>query len=191
MSLANSWCLFAAICCIAPSACSPPPAMLYLVRFGASWIKFGHTNNFWLRAERFWTAVHPKALCGQLGADNVELLALFAGGRAEERELFARFPPDCGEFFEAGRLEEIMQYATASFAPLPAPERPAEFGAVAEKLPCCGGKEYECRRCGMKFARACKLAQHLDAHAKVKAKCACGALVVPRNLKRHRAVCGR
>ncbi len=168
--------------------------MLYIVSFPGGWFKLGHTaTDFWRRACQFWTNTHPTELCGKLGPENVELLALFAGGREEEQRLFSEFPPKCGEFFHESELSlQSLLDAAAKFDALPLPPKP-EWGEseVAEKLPCCGGVEFSCFTCGAKFSRGIKLKQHLDdVHRRIRAKCSgCGVEVIQRNLKRHRQSC--
>ncbi len=157
-------------------------AMLYIAAFP------------WRRACQFWTSAHPPDLCGKLGPENVEFQGLFAGGRAEEQQLFAEFPPKCGEFFHDGELslQALLEAARLKYDALPLPPKP-EWGEAdaVEKLQCCGGVEYSCFTCGAKFSRGIKLKQHLDdVHRKIRAKCSgCGVEVTQRNLKRHQQAC--
>lgn len=163
--------------------------MLYVVKFANGWFKVGHTSNdIWTRACHFWTNQHPTELCGKLGPDDVEIVALFAGGREEEQALFAKFPPKRGEFYDEG-LEALL--SSIELPELPVPEKPGFLVQSDEKLPCCGGVEYTCFQCNAKFLRGIKLKQHLDdVHRKVRAKCAgCGLEVIKRNLKRHQSSC--
>ena len=170
--------------------------MLYVASFPGGWFKLGHTTaEFWQRAAHFWTNTHPTDLCGKLGPENVELLALFVGGYAEEQQLFAEFPPKCGDFYHESErsLQSLLEAARLKFEALPMPQKPqwGESESPAEKMPCCGGVEYSCFTCGAKFNRGIKLKQHLDdVHRKVRAKCGgCGIEVIQRNLKRHQQAC--
>jgi hypothetical protein len=171
--------------------------MLYLVRFPDGWFKVGFTStDIWSRASLFWTNKHPTDLCGRLGPEDVRIEALFAGSHDEEQEVFAQFPPQCGEFFHEATqgLDVVLQFMRSKFESLPIPARPEGMPtATTERLPCCGGVEYTCFTCGAKFNRGIKLHQHLnDVHRKVKSKCgACGKEVIPRNLKRHQDACGK
>jgi hypothetical protein len=74
--------------------------MLYLASFPGGWFKLGHTSqDIWQRVCQFWTNTHPTDLCGKLGPEDVRVKALFAGGYAEEQQMFAESVPQCGEFF--------------------------------------------------------------------------------------------
>ncbi len=168
--------------------------MLYVASFPDGWLKLGHTSvDFWTRASRFWTNTHPPDLCGKLGPENVELQALFVGGRVEEQQLFADFAPHVGEFYHESKasLQTLLEAMRLKFDALPLSPKPEWGEGVAEKLPCCGGVEFSCFTCGAKFSRGVKLKQHLDdVHRKVRAKCSgCGVEVIQRNLKRHQQAC--
>lgn len=166
--------------------------MLYVIQFANGWFKLGHTSSdVWTRACQFWTNTHPTDLCGKLGPDDVQVLALFVGGREQEQSLFKRFPPKCGEFYHEGDLRPDELIAAIELDRLPVPAKPVGLVSSEEKLKCCGGAEYSCFTCGANFSRGIKLKQHLDdVHRKVKSKCArCQKMVIPRNLKRHLQAC--
>jgi len=168
--------------------------MIYIVRFPGGWFKLGHTStDIWTRASQFWTNSHPTELCGKLGAENVSVEALFTGSFAEEQALFAIFKPQRGEFFDESQqsLQELLSLVELMLERLPTPTKPTNFPGAQEKLPCCGGTEYECFQCGARFPRGIKLKQHLDdIHRKKRASCGfCNLQVIPRNLKRHQDNC--
>ena len=65
-------------------------AMLYIFAAGPDWVKMGYTgqSSAWYRvAKGFWTNDHPEQLCGQLGAEDLELLSVFGGDRKVEAAL--------------------------------------------------------------------------------------------------------
>ena len=105
---------------------TPIAAVLYIAAFPGGRFKLGRTSvDFWCRACQFWTNAHPTELRGKLGPENVELLALFAGGREEEQRLFSEFPPKCGEFFHESELSlQSLLDAAAKFDALPLPPKP-------------------------------------------------------------------
>ena len=78
---------------------------------GAAYVKMGFTTaSPWSRvSEGFWSNVHPTACCNKLGWQDLSLLALFEGSRAEERALQEAIPPECGEFWPSSQCEEILQ----------------------------------------------------------------------------------
>ena len=162
--------------------------MLYIITFANStWGKVGVTeSSLWSRFETLWTNVHPSELCGKLGCEHIEVLRLFEGSRAEEQVIFSLFPTDCGEFYVASRLPQIIKLAESMLEARTVPPKPSQFAPPGEKRPCCGGTEYVCFTCGLRFQRACKLKQHLDdVHRKIRVKCKCGKEIPPRNLVRH------
>ena len=135
----------------------PLAAMLYIAAFPGGWFKLGHTStDFWRRACQFWTNTHPTDLRGKLGPENVELQALFVGGRAEEQQLFAEFQPRCGEFFHESErsMQSLLEAARLKFDALPLPPKPEWGESAVEKLPCCGGVEYSCFTAGPRSAAA-------------------------------------
>ena len=110
--------------------------MLYIAAFPGGWLKLGHTSvDFWRRACQFWTNAHPTDLCGKLGPENVELQGLFGGGRKEEQQLFAEFPPQIGEFFHESErsLQSLLEAARLKFDPLPLPPKRGREAALLRR----------------------------------------------------------
>ncbi len=135
--------------------------MLYVVSFPCGWFKLAHTSqDIWHRVCQFRTKKHPTDLCGKLGPEDTQAQALFAGGYAQEQQMFAEFTPQCGEFFHESStsLQKILEAARGKFEALPVPPSP-DWGScpAVEMLPCCGGVEYTCFSCGTKFIRSIKL----------------------------------
>jgi hypothetical protein len=57
--------------------------MIYIFKvIGTEFVKLGFTHGDpWTRvATGFWSNLHPKACCGRLGWDNLELVGCFDGG---------------------------------------------------------------------------------------------------------------
>ncbi len=101
--------------------------MLYIVTFPGGWFKLGHISaDFWHRACQFWTKTHPTDLRGKLAPENVELQALFVGGRKEEQKLFADFPPKVGEFFHESEtsMQALLEAAHEMYEALPLSPKP-------------------------------------------------------------------
>jgi len=164
--------------------------MIYVASFRDGWYKVGFTTqDVWDRSRTFWVVKHPPALCGRLGLPDLDVVALFAGGLSDEQAIFASHPPCCGEFYHEETLPRATLLAAIGLPSLPVPPRPSDLTGTQERLPCCGAPGYTCFKCGLFFARACKLHQHLndvhrpDSHP----RCPCGKRVIPRNLKRHQA----
>ena len=122
--------------------------MLYIFRvLGSVYVKLGITSGSpWKRAATgFWPNVRPDACCGCLGWENLELVALFSGGLADEAALKRALPPAVGEFWTEQEVDALLRAAWALCDELPTPPKPDEPPEVArrtEKLPCCGGYKY-------------------------------------------------
>ena len=98
--------------------------MLYVISFPDGWFKLGHTSDLWQRVCHFWTNKHPTDLCGKLGPEDVQVIALFAGDLAEEQQLFAEFAPQCGQFFhESSTSLQTILAAAGKFEALPVPPK--------------------------------------------------------------------
>ena len=171
--------------------------MLYVFAIGAEpWVKFGYTNhpNPWRRVIRgFWSNAHPPEVCGHLGYGDLELLALFEGGLAEEQALQHHVPADFFEFCRRSRLPLILAaLGEMGVAALPLEPKPDWTEPTPTRRPCCGGKQYRCARCPATFATCAHLKQHVrDKHINqdVRTCCPkCGKGVKhARNLKAHQA----
>ena len=163
--------------------------MLYIFAAGPDWVKMGYTgqSSAWYRVVNgFWTNDHPEQLCGQLGAEDLELLYVFEGDRKVEAALKSIHPPDHGKFYQRGRLEELVGLLRHLAESRPVPPRPCLIPTSDERLACCGGRDYPCPTCGKVFRRAHLMWEHRrDVHLKVRVRCRCGVSVTRRNLGRH------
>ena len=114
--------------------------MLYL--FGwPGWIKMGYAKRCpYDRLQLgFWHNDHPAALCGRL--DECVLLHAFACDMATEEALHSALGPDCGEFYVASRLPELLGLLSMALEPLPLPPaRPITPVLPKMMKPCCGGE---------------------------------------------------
>ena len=170
--------------------------MLYIFKVvDAPFIKMGFTGSCpWQRiATGFWSNIHPLQCCSKLGWQDLELVALYAGGLDVEAAVKASIPPVSGEFWAEDMLKPLMTLlgflGGKGIAP-PRPERPPPVDRPVEKLPCCGGRAFNCWRCDMTFQRAHHLRQHLESHGGSKVACSrCSLRVLKRNLKRHESNC--
>ena len=165
--------------------------MLYLYcHVSSPWVKFGFTNasSPWQRIrEGFWTNAHPSDLCGRLGPEQFALLNVWEGDVQLERVVQELFPDRVEEFWPAHRAAAIVDLMNLMAEPIQIPPRPVIVPQCDERLPCCGGKLYQCHECRRTFPRSIKLWQHIeDVHRETRVRCGCGAEVIPRNLPRHR-----
>ena len=166
--------------------------MLYIFKVvDLPWFKFGYTEqtNPWNRIQTgFWTNVHPTELCGRLGPECFELIALFEGDVKLERAMQSIFPPHTGEFWKDEDIEAFVWMLKLITDEIPIPPRPEFQQKVhVEKLACCTGNWHVCWTCGQRFGRFCKLLQHKrDVHESARFRCSCGK-EFPRkgNLDRH------
>ena len=168
--------------------------MLYVFKItGTPFVKMGFTDlgDPWLRvATGFWSNVHPPECCHQLGWDNCNLVALFAGTKAKESEIKDALPPTRGEFWHDDVSQQLLALM-ADLAPLPLPAKPASPPAVVrgiEKLLCCGGIAHACWQCNKVFGRRHHLDQHLEeVHSNAgRTTCKrCGKSIVKRHLNKH------
>lgn len=114
--------------------------VLYVFAFDG-YFKLGYTAHcpYGRLAMGFWHCVHPPELCGRLG--ECALTHLFDGDEAIERALHAALIPDCGEFYKACRLEEVLGLVrlTLTQLPLPPHQKIATTPNPLQLRPCCGG----------------------------------------------------
>ena len=86
--------------------------MLYVFKVvDLPWFKFGYTDqtNPWNRIQTgFWTNVHPKELCGKLGAEQFQLIHVFQGDKRLEHCMQSIFPPYAGEFWKDEDLDDFV-----------------------------------------------------------------------------------
>ena len=154
---------------------------VYLFAFDA-WVKLGFAAKgpFERKAQDFWHLQHPPELCGRL--DDCRLLHLWSGCLELEQALHKVLVPDCGEFYRAERLPEILDFLGNVLEPLVLPEDPGLEQWTPRMLNCCvperrhpdfrreehgcrsfltKGKTAPCRLCGAVVSvRSDKLKQH-------------------------------
>ena len=106
-------------------------------------------RDVWQRlANGFWRLKHPSALCGLLGFENMVLVMLVPGDMDVEKTIKLLLPPDEGEFWHKGKLEQLRSLLLEHGGPeLPLPMKPSEpdlsgipAAMVNEKQLCCGGQ---------------------------------------------------
>ena len=173
---------------------------LYVFKItGTPFVKMGFTRSDpWRRvANGFWSNVRPPECCDQLGWNNCDLVALFTGAVANEREISRALPPTRGEFWHDDVSQQLLALM-ADLPQLPLPAKPASPPAVnrpIEKLQRCGGIAHACSHCDQVFGRWHQLQQHLnDVHSDTgRTNCRlCGKSIVKRNLSRHvRKACNK
>ena len=166
--------------------------MLSIFRIrGAPVVKMGFTGHCpWRRvANGLWSNIHPPQCCNRLSWHDLELIALFKGGKSDEAAIQRALPPSHGEFWEQAMLPPLLGVMGFLLEPLPLPpkpEVPPELERDAEKLPCCGAASFPCWQCDKTFRRWHHLVQHKQVHREVKPTCSrCGRPVLKQNLKRH------
>ena len=178
--------------------------VLYIFQVvGAPWVKMGFTAGCpWGRIrDGFWKQVHPKACCGKLGWDDLQLMAMVPGSLEDEAAIKEAVPPEVGEFWRRSELDSLLLamkvHACANGCgnddwELPLPPRPAvpPPGRGEEKLECCGGSLLPCYGCGQHFKLWIRLQTHkresCPASAEAQPACRfCGTRVIQRHLKRH------
>ena len=159
--------------------------MIYIFSFGP-FFKMGYASlgPYERKAMGFWHNKHPEALCHRL--DQCTLLHLYTGSEAMEKVLKAALVPDCGEFFLAARLQEVVGFLALCLEPLPLPEDPQLEPFPPRKKPCCGGEHGG-------FERAEHAARSFATKGKEAPCSRCGRVVSIRTdtLKRHqkRPIC--
>ena len=172
--------------------------MIYIFKvIGTEFVKLGFTHGIpWTRvATGFWSNIHPKACCHKLGWDNLELVGCFDGGAEIETAVKQALPPHTGEFWPAKQITQLLglcyKLCDRKLLPDPAkPEKPPEVERATEKLSCCGGPEFFCDSCSLRFQRSHHLRQHLQSCQGKKVVClSCRKKVLHRNLKRHQTAC--
>ena len=163
--------------------------MLYLFSHSTlPWVKFDYTRGEAWRRLPFWTNRHPRQLCGQLGSENFTLLRTWVGDMQTEALIKELFPDRCFEFWAVRYAADIVALVDLLQEAVSVPPRPPPQPETMERLAdCdCGGTSHVCRECGKSFPRSIKLWRHIsDVHRQTRARCLCGEVVVPRNLKRH------
>ena len=100
------------------------------------------------------------------------------------------FPGRCFEFWPAKYAADIVAMLDLMAEGVSVPPRPPLQPESMERLSgCdCGGTSFVWRECGKAFPRSIKLWQHIeDVHRRPPALRACGAQVIPKNLKRHQS----
>ena len=181
--------------------------MLYLFSIeGTDYVKAGYTARCpWQRVcDGFWRLVHPPAVCGKLGYENLRLLAMSPGDVEDELRLHAAIQPVVGEFWHRDDAEMIKLFFKANSIvehacdndtwELFLPDKPAvpPPGRGIEKRLCCGGSELICYDCGRPFGLWIHLSTHLRESCPNRAGggdrevCSrCHVRVIKRNMKRH------
>ena len=156
-------------------AFSVPGMVLYVFEvLGTDYIEMGYTSGCpWGRIrDGFWKQVHPTGVCGKLGWDDLNLIALSPGSLEDEALIKAEVSGREGEFWPRSQLEIILLafkvIACGTHGcdnvnwELPLPPRP-EFplqGRGIEKLECCGGTRHLCFGCGATFSLWIRLQTH-------------------------------
>ena len=115
-------------------------AMLYIFSWPEpGWFKMGFAGCPYQRLQRgFWHNTHPPALCGRL--NECVLLHAFAGDEAIEKALHDALGADCGEFYMASRLPEVLRLLCLTLERLPLPALPPAPVLPIMLKPCCGGE---------------------------------------------------
>ena len=168
-----------------------PRPCIYVFGFGDAWVKLGYASQgpYRRKSQGFWHARHPPELCGRL--DDCKLLHLWSGSLELEQALHKVLVPDCGEFYRAERLPDILDFLGNVLEPLVLPEDPGLEQCTPRILNCCvperrhpdfrreehgcrsyatKGRTAPCRLCGAAVSiRSDKLKQHQKT-----AKCAQG-----------------
>ena len=166
---------------LSPTVRYAPRGGIYIFGFG-DWVKMGYTSEgpFERKARGFWHNSHPLALCKRL--DACKLLYYWSGSLPLELALHEALVPECGEFYRAERLPEIVEFLGNVLEPLVLPEDPGLEQLPPRKLNCCDpgrrfpnfhreehgcrsyatkGRTAPCRLCGtMVSVRGDKLKQH-------------------------------
>ena len=172
--------------------------MIYFFQVrGAPYLKIGFTLQppYQRISDGFYGCQHPPECCNKLGYSDLELVALFQGGKDLELKLHKMLPGGArGEFYEQKWQAPILLILSFLTAALPTPERPrdaprASRNHAIELLPCCGGQTYRCFVCDKVFGRWCHLTRHRESHAAKPSCDKCGKQVVKHNLKRHVKSC--
>ena len=168
-----------------------PRSCIYIFGFGDAWVKMGYASKgpYVRKSMGFWHVAHPPELCGRL--DDCRLLHLWSGSLPLEQALHQVLAPDCGEFYRAERLPEILAFLGNALESLVLPVDPGLEPWPPRKLNCCDperrhpdfrreehgcrsyatkGRTAPCDLCGTVVSiRADKLKQHQQT-----AKCARG-----------------
>ena len=143
--------------------------MLYVFEHITGCIKFGHAYNAWNRlyeSNGFESVIHDNVteLCGKLLPENFELIWMREGTMADERHIqemmnFDRINGYRREFLPADRKEELLKFLGPTSA---IPSRPTNLriNYSTIPLPCCGGVQPRCFKCGQKFTRKGNAARH-------------------------------
>ena len=166
--------------------CSPE-GVIYIFNFG-SYFKVGYAAvcPYQRLALGYWHCKHPRELCGQL--ERCSLLCLYAGSLALEQAVHAALGPDCGEFYLAARLPEVLHFLALVLEPLPLPEDPQLTPQTPKLKPCCGGSRHG-------FQRLEHASRSFTTAGRTAPCPRCGRVVSVRKdkLKEHqqRASCGR
>ncbi len=153
--------------------------MLYIFDFGP-YFKLGFAGRcpYQRQSDGFWHNKHPAVLCHRL--DQCRLIHLWEGSLDLEQALHNALIPDCGEFFLAARLPEVLSFLVLVLEPLPLPEDPQLKPRTPRKKRCCGRDDDG-------FERADHAARSMVTKGK-KAPCSlCGRVVSVRKdkLKQH------
>ena len=117
--------------------CRPLQGCIYLFDFGDAWVKLGYAAKgpYERKARGFWHLQHPPDLCLRL--DECRLLRLWSGSFELEKALHKVMVGDCGEFYRAERLPEIVAFLGNALEPLELPPDPGLEPWPPRKLNCC------------------------------------------------------
>ena len=133
--------------------------MIYVLRFspagGEEWIKLGSSKNLGQRiVDSLYSNSHPPALCNRLSKELFEVLACFAGGKEEERELQLQFNAGVlplgdshNEFYDVLEPPKIMRDLDTYFVRREIPTELPFPWRMKEMRPCCTGRKLVCRYC--------------------------------------------
>ena len=146
--------------------------MLYLFEHVSGCINFGYAYNAWNRlyeSNGFQSVAHDylPILCNKLTPDNFNLIWTREGSMADERYIqeFMAFPRGANgyrrEFLSADYKENLLKYLGPSYA-IPMRPRNLRINYNTEKLPCCGGIQPKCFRCGKLFSKMGNAARHYN-----------------------------